>query len=106
MTDVPTAVADPDDAYLEVQLRLAQRRSGREEPARAAFWPTLAVTFAEEQARRTTAGSPPASAAELHLVLDELVRDADVLRAEFQETGGPPAPATDDGDRSAPAGRP
>lgn len=99
--DLATAVSDLDDAYLQVQLLLAQRRAGSEEPRRAALWHTLAVTLAEELSRRGLTGSGRATPEELRQVQEELVRDAEVLRAEYDEAAGRPALAGDPVGRQA-----
>lgn len=89
-TDLAAAVSDLDDAYLHVQLLLAQRRAGSEEPRRATLWHTLAVAFAEEQGRRGLAGPGRATPEDLRQVSEELVRDAEIVRAEYQEAAGRP----------------
>lgn len=51
-TDLEAALAEVDDAYLGVQLLLAVRRAGSDEPRRAGMWHALAGMLAAEQQRR------------------------------------------------------
>jgi hypothetical protein len=92
LSDLVEAIAALDDGYLQVQLLLAVRRAGTDEPRRAGLWHALAGCFAEEQRRRRqgeelAGGSaepadllPPASV--IAEVQEELRLDAAALEAE------------------------
>ncbi len=90
-SDLVEAIAALDDGYLRVQLLLAVRRAGTDEPRRAGLWHALAAMFAAEQQRRRqsdelTGGDdeadllPPASV--VAEVKEELRLDAEALEAE------------------------
>ena len=90
-SDLTDAIAALDDGYLRVQLLLAVRRAGTDEPRRAGVWHALAALFAAEQQRRRqsdelTGGGdepdllPPASV--VAEVQEELRLDAEALEAE------------------------
>ena len=90
-SDLAAAIAELDDGYLRVQLLLAVRRAGSDEPRRAGLWHALAAQLAAEQQRRRqsdelTGGGgqddplPPASVVEE--VKEELRLDAEALEAE------------------------
>ncbi len=90
-SDLEAAVAQLDDAYLRVQLLLAVRRTGTDEPRRAGMWHALAALLAAEQQRRRqsnelTGGAPdndplpPASV--VAEVREELRLDAEALEVE------------------------
>ncbi len=85
------AIASLDDGYLRVQLLLAIRRAGADEPRRAGLWHALATQLAVEQQRRRqsdelTGGAgpedllPPASA--VAEAKEELRLDLEALEAE------------------------
>jgi hypothetical protein len=90
-TDLEAAIAALDDGYLRVQLLLAVRRAGTDEPRRAGVWHALAALLAAEQQRRRqsdelTGGGreedllPPASV--VAEVQQELRLDVEALEAE------------------------
>jgi len=90
-SDLVAALTELDDGYLRVQLLLAVRRAGTDEPRRAGMWHALAALLASEQQRRRqsdelTGGSrgedplPPASV--VAEVTEELRLDGEALRAE------------------------
>ena len=98
-TDLAAAIAELDDDYLQVQLLLALRRAGNEEPRRAGLWHALAgVLAAEQQSRRQSTrltgheqggddlGVP--MAATLESVREELRRDAAAIAAEYGDAAG------------------
>lgn len=98
-TDLTAAVADLDDDYLHLQLLLALRRAGNEEPRRAALWHALAGVLAAEQQNRSqstqltgesgASGEPGGSIqATLESVREELRRDAAALEAEYGDLAG------------------
>lgn len=103
--DLASAVADLDDGYLRLQLLLAVRRAGSQEPQRAGLWHALAGILAAEQQRRLQSaeltGEPGRAeeAGELQaLALDdvreELRRDAEAIEAEYGDAVGDfPQPA-------------
>ena len=91
LSDLAEAITALDDGYLRVQLLLAVRRAGTDEPRRAGVWHALAALFAAEQERRRQsseligAGEPPdllPSASVVAEVQEELRLDAEALRAE------------------------
>lgn len=97
--DLASAIADLDDDYLQVQLLLAVRRAGTEEPRRAGLWHALAgLLAAEQQSRRqssqlTGAGAPAAVVdhdltSTLESVREELRRDAAAIEAEYGDAAG------------------
>ena len=51
-SDLTAAIAELDDGYLRVQLLLAVRRAGTDEPRRAGMWHALAALLAAEQQQR------------------------------------------------------
>ena len=89
-SDLVEAISAVDDGYLRVQLLLAVRRAGTDEPRRAGMWHALAALLAAEQQRRRqsdelTGGGeadqlPPASV--VAEVKEELRLDAEALEAE------------------------
>ena len=90
-SELQEAIAGLDDGYLRVQLLLAVRRAGSDEPRRAGLWHALAGLFADEQQRRRqsdelTGGDdagdllPPASV--VSEVKEELRLDAEALSNE------------------------
>lgn len=98
-SDITAAVADLDDDYLHVQLLLALRRAGNEEPRRAALWHALAGVLANEQQSRSQStqltgesgafGEPGSSVqATLDSVREELRRDAAAIEAEYGDLAG------------------
>lgn len=98
-TDLASAIADLDDDYLQIQLLLALRRAGGEEPRRAALWHALAGLLAAEQQNRSqssqltgdsgAAGEPGGSIQEtLDSVREELRRDAAAIEAEYGDLAG------------------
>lgn len=95
--DLASAVADLDDDYLKVMLLLAVRRARSEEPRRAGFWHSLAVTLAEEQDTRRSAAElragamaadPEVEGSQLDIVFDDLVAELKTLKAEIRESSG------------------
>ena len=97
--DIASAIADLDDDYLRVQLLLAVRRAGNEEPRRAALWHALAGLLAAEQQNRSQSsqltGETGASGdlagstqATLDSVREELRRDAAAIEAEYGDAAG------------------
>ncbi|HVM06376.1 MAG TPA: hypothetical protein VM242_14510 [Acidimicrobiales bacterium] len=95
--DLTSAIADLDDDYLRVQLLLAVRRAGNEEPRRAALWHALAGLLAAEQQSRgqsaqLTGGSGTGGAGSIQETLDsvreELRRDAAAIEAEYGDAAG------------------
>lgn len=90
-SDLTAAVAELDDGYLRVQLLLAVRRAGTDEPRRAGLWHALAALLAAEQQRRRQSDEllggggaddlVPASSAVAD-VEEELRLDAEALQAE------------------------
>ena len=95
--DLTSAIADLDDDYLRVQLLLAVRRAGNEEPRRAALWHALAGLLAAEQQSRgqstqltgdsVTGGAGPIQET-LDSVREELRRDAAAIEAEYGDAAG------------------
>ncbi len=91
-SDLSEAIAALDDGYLRVQLLLAVRRAGTDEPRRAGVWHALAGLLAAEQQRRrqsdelTGGGGEPddllPSASVVAEVQEELRLDAEALEAE------------------------
>ncbi|HVM01288.1 MAG TPA: hypothetical protein VM263_01355 [Acidimicrobiales bacterium] len=97
--DLTAAIADLDDDYLRVQLLLAVRRAGNEEPRRAGLWHALAALLAAEQQKRGQSsqltgatgatGEPGGSIqATLDSVREELRRDAAAIEAEYGDAAG------------------
>ena len=97
--DLAAAIAQLDDDYLRVQLLLAVRRAGNEEPRRAALWHALGGMLAAEmntrsQSARLTGESGAASevgaslASTLESVREELQRDAQAIEAEYGDAAG------------------
>ena len=95
--DLTSAIADLDDDYLRVQLLLAVRRAGNEEPRRAALWHALAgLLAAEQQSRGQSAqltGDPGTGGGgsiqeTLDSVREELRRDAAAIEAEYGDAAG------------------
>jgi len=95
-SDLAEAISAVDDGYLRVQLLLAVRRAGTDEPRRAGMWHALAGLLAAEQQRRRQADEltgggddddqlPPASV--IAEVKEELRLDAEALEAETFGTG-------------------
>lgn len=107
MPDTPEladAIAELDDDYLRVQLLLAVRRAGSEQPRRAGLWHALAGLLAAEQQRRRQSASLTGETAEgagtpdglsaVDDVREELRRDAEALDAEYGDAQGDfPTPA-------------
>jgi hypothetical protein len=102
--DLASAISELDDGYLQVQLLLAVRRAGSQEPRRAAMWHALARLLAEEQQRRRqstqlTGEAGPGEIADegrsaVDDVREELRRDADAIDAEYEDAAADfPAPA-------------
>jgi len=91
-SDLAAAIAELDDGYLGVQLLLAVRRAGTDEPRRAGMWHALAALLAAEQQRRRqsteltgTRGAPPdllPPASVVAEVKQELRLDDEALEAE------------------------
>lgn len=95
--DITSAIADLDDGYLRVQLLLAVRRAGNEEPRRAALWHALAGLLAAEQQRRgqsaqltgdSATGGDATIQETLDSVREELRRDAAAIEAEYGDAAG------------------
>lgn len=97
--DLASAIADLDDDYLQVQLLLAVRRAGNEEPRRAGLWHALAGMLAAEQQSRLQStqltgrrGGGAETAASLASTLDsvreELRGDAAAIEAEYGDAAG------------------
>lgn len=95
--DLTSAIADLDDDYLRVQLLLAVRRAGNEEPRRASLWHALAALLADEQQSRgrsaqLAGGSGTGDADSIRETLDsvreELRRDAAAIEAEYGDAAG------------------
>lgn len=91
LSDLAEAIAALDDGYLRVQLLLAVRRAGTDEPRRAGVWHALAGLLAAEQQRRRqsdelTGGGDDddllPSASVVAEVQEELRLDAEALGAE------------------------
>lgn len=103
--DLASAIADLDDGYLRLQLLLAVRRAGSQEPRRAGLWHALAgLLAAEQQSRQQSAGLTGGGgkgdeaggdqASALDEVREELRRDAEAIEAEYGDaTGAFPQPA-------------
>lgn len=99
-TELAQAIADLDDGYLHLQLLLAVRRAGSQEPRRAGMWHALAGLLANEeqsrsQSQRLTgeAGAPDVASAVVD-VQEELRRDAEAIEAEYGDAVGDfPQPA-------------
>ena len=98
-TDLAAAIADLDDDYLHIQLLLAVRRAGNEEPRRAGMWHALAGLLAAEQQNRSQStqltgqsgatGEPGAPIqSTLESVREELRRDAAAIEAEYGDAAG------------------
>ena len=97
------AIADLDDDYLRVQLLLAVRRAGSEQPRRAGLWHALAGLLAAEQQRRRQSTQLTGGAGEADVpdgvsavddVREELRRDVEALDAEYGDAQGEfPTPA-------------
>lgn len=97
--DLASAIADLDDDYLRVQLLLAVRRAGNEQPRRAGLWHALAGMLATEQQKRQQSthltgqsggdteleGSLKAT---LDSVREELRGDAAAIEAEYGDAAG------------------
>ncbi len=80
-SDLEAALAEVDDAYLGVQLLLAVRRAGSDEPRRAGMWHALAgMLAAEQQRRRQRAGLAGATGQE-----DDLLPGASVVSEAREE---------------------
>jgi hypothetical protein len=95
--DLTSAIAELDDDYLRVQLLLAVRRAGNEEPRRAALWHALAGLLATEQQSRgqstrltgdSGAGAGGSIQETLDSVREELRRDAAAIEAEYGDAAG------------------
>lgn len=97
--DLVAAIADLDDDYLRVQLLLAVRRAGGEEPRRAALWHALGALLANEQQSRSqstqltgesgaSAGTRGSIQETLDSVREELRRDAAAIEAEYGDAAG------------------
>ena len=101
--DLAAAIADLDDGYLHLQLLLAVRRAGNQEPRRAGIWHALAgLLAAEQQSRRQSTaltGQPggedvPGLSSVLDEVREELRRDAEAIEGDYGDALGEfPQPA-------------
>lgn len=101
--DLAAAIADLDDGYLHLQLLLAVRRAGNQEPRRAGLWHALAgLLAAEQQSRRqsTALTGPPGGedvsglSSVLNEVREELRRDAEAIEGDYGDALGEfPQPA-------------
>ena len=99
--DLAAAIADLDDGYLHLQLLLAVRRAGNEEPRRAALWHSLAgLLAAEQQSRQQTSaltgegGAGGDLSAVIAAVREELRRDAEAIEGDYSDAMGEfPQPA-------------